>query len=34
LENQGFERAERYTDWKFVHSPAGLSPGIAKSNGK
>jgi type II secretory pathway pseudopilin PulG len=34
LENQGFESAERYTAWKFVHSPAGPSPGIAKSSGK
>jgi type II secretory pathway pseudopilin PulG len=34
LENQGFEKAERYADWKFIHSPAGLSPGVAKSSAK
>jgi type II secretory pathway pseudopilin PulG len=37
LQNQAFEKAERYKDWKFVHSPhspAGLSPGVAKSSAK
>jgi type II secretory pathway pseudopilin PulG len=34
LENRGFETAERYTDWKFIHSPVGPSPGLAKSSGK
>lgn len=34
LANTGFEKARRYTDWKFVHSPTGPSPGVAKSNAK
>ena len=34
LENAGFEAAGSYMDWKFIHSPAGLPAGIAKSNGK
>lgn len=34
LANSGFEKAERYTDWKFIHSPAGLPPGVEKSSGK
>jgi type II secretory pathway pseudopilin PulG len=31
LKNQGFEKAERYADWKFVHSPPGLGKAIEKS---
>jgi type II secretory pathway pseudopilin PulG len=31
LQNQGFEEAKAYADWKFVHSPAGLSPPVEKS---
>ena len=31
LKNEGFEKAERYSDWKFVHRPPGLSPRIEKS---
>jgi type II secretory pathway pseudopilin PulG len=31
LRNQGFEEAKRYADWKFIHSPAGLGPGVEKS---
>jgi type II secretory pathway pseudopilin PulG len=34
MPNQGFEKAERYSDWKFVHSPAGLRPGVEKSKAK
>lgn len=33
-ENQGFEKAEAYKDWKFIHSPTGLAPGVAKSPSK
>jgi len=31
LKNQDFEQAERYADWKFVHSPSGLGKAIEKS---
>lgn len=31
LKNEGFEGAARYSDWKFVHSPTGLSRPIEKS---
>ena len=31
LKNEGFEGAARYSDWKFVHSPSGLSRPIEKS---
>jgi len=31
LKNEGFEGAARYSDWKFVHSPFGLSQPIEKS---
>ncbi|HKU48075.1 MAG TPA: type II secretion system protein [Burkholderiales bacterium] len=34
LANQEFEKAERYSDWKFVHSPEGLVPGVAKQAAK
>lgn len=34
LRNQGFEEAKGYADWKFVHSPPGLVPGIEKSASK
>jgi hypothetical protein len=34
LQNTQFEQAQRYADWKFIHSPTGLSPGIAKSTSK
>jgi hypothetical protein len=27
-ENEEFAKAERYTDWKFIHSPPGLSPEV------
>jgi len=29
--NQDFEGAQRYADWKFVHSPPGLVRGVEKS---
>ena len=29
-ENAGFETAERYSDWKFAHSPAGPPPAVEK----
>ncbi len=32
--NQDFEKAEKYSDWKFVHSPAGLGRSVEKSGGK
>jgi len=32
--NRAFEDAEKYADWKFIHSPPGLSPGVAKSSAK
>lgn len=31
IANQEFEKAERYADWKFIHSPPGLSSPVAKS---
>jgi hypothetical protein len=31
LKNQEFEQAERYENWKFVHSPPGLGKAIEKS---
>lgn len=31
LKNQEFEKAERYADWKFIHSPPGLARGVEKS---
>ena len=34
LKNQEFEKAERYADWKFVHSPPGLGKAIEKSAAK
>ena len=34
LENPGFEKAERYADWKFIHSPTGLGPRVEKSPSK
>ena len=34
LANAAFESARTYADWKFVHSPTGLAPGIEKSNRK
>jgi type II secretory pathway pseudopilin PulG len=34
LKNQEFENAVGYADWKFVHSPPGLSPGVDKSKAK
>lgn len=34
LANQEFAKAQRYSDWKFVHSPEGLVPGIAKQTAK
>jgi type II secretory pathway pseudopilin PulG len=34
LKNQDFETAERYLDWKFVHSPPGLGKGVEKSAAK
>ncbi|HEV3007641.1 MAG TPA: type II secretion system protein [Burkholderiales bacterium] len=34
LQNEGFETAERYTDWKFIHSPTGPVPAVAKSSAK
>jgi type II secretory pathway pseudopilin PulG len=32
--NQGFEETQRYADWKFIHSPPGLSAPVAKSTAK
>lgn len=34
LKNTEFENAQRYTDWKFIHSPAGLVRGVEKSPAK
>lgn len=34
LKNEEFGKAERYSDWKFVHSPLGLSQSVAKSTSK
>jgi type II secretory pathway pseudopilin PulG len=34
LKNQEFEKAARYADWKFVHSPPGLGKAIEKSASK
>lgn len=34
LKNQGFEGAQRYADWQFVHSPPGLVQGVEKSPSK
>ena len=34
LANHEFVKAERYSDWKFVHSPEGLVPGVAKQTAK
>ena len=34
LKNEEFENAERYADWKFVHSPPGLGKAIEKSAAK
>jgi hypothetical protein len=34
LKNQDFEKAERYADWKFVHSPPGLGKAVEKSAAK
>ena len=31
LKNEEFAKAKAYSDWKFVHSPAGLSPAVEKS---
>ena len=31
VKNQGFEGAQRYADWQFVHSPPGLVQGVEKS---
>lgn len=31
LKNTEFEEAQRYADWKFIHSPTGLPRSIAKS---
>ena len=32
--NQEFVKAQRYSDWQFVHSPEGLVPGVAKQDAK
>jgi len=32
--NQEFAEGQRYSDWKFVHSPPGLSPAVEKSAAK
>jgi type II secretory pathway pseudopilin PulG len=29
--NESFQDAASYADWKFIHSPAGLPPGVEKS---
>ena len=34
LKNQQFEKAGRYADWQFVHSPAGLGKAVEKSAAK
>jgi type II secretory pathway pseudopilin PulG len=34
LQNQSFEEAKTYADWKFIHSPTGLAPDVAKSPSK
>ena len=34
LANQEFAKAQRYSDWQFVHSPEGLVPGVAKQGAK
>jgi type II secretory pathway pseudopilin PulG len=34
VKNQGFEGAQRYADWQFVHSPPGLVPSVEKSPSK
>src|SRR5262245_40161461 len=34
LKNADFARAKTYSDWKFVHSPPGLSPAVEKSAAK
>ncbi len=34
LKYEGFEKAKTYGDWKFVHSPSGLAPGVEKSSRK
>jgi type II secretory pathway pseudopilin PulG len=34
LQNQGFEEAKSYADWKFIHSPTGLGPSVEKSASK
>jgi len=31
LAYQAFAEAAGYSDWKFVHSPPGLVPGVEKS---
>jgi type II secretory pathway pseudopilin PulG len=31
LKNAEFAKAQRYSEWKFVHSPTGLSPRVEKS---
>jgi type II secretory pathway pseudopilin PulG len=31
VKNQGFEEAQTYAEWKFVHSPPGLSARVEKS---
>jgi type II secretory pathway pseudopilin PulG len=31
LKNADFGKAQRYSDWKFIHSPTGLSPRVEKS---
>jgi type II secretory pathway pseudopilin PulG len=31
VKNKEFGKAEKYSDWKFIHSPPGLSPSIEKS---
>ena len=33
-QNQAFEGAQRYADWKCIHSPPGLVRGVAKSPAK
>ena len=34
IANQEFTDSERYTEWKFIHSPPGLSSPVAKSPGQ
>lgn len=34
VKNQGFDQAQRYADWKFVHSPPGLPARVEKSPSK